>query len=313
MSGLALAQRLLARYDAQTRGEQRADQQLTREEFPLMAAVFAESDVDASEKLDIDEIATWTRQPTPDLTLEIGVGPDEVATPRMKLALGSDASLRLQHASSGTLTVGNTSLTVELAGEANAVPTANARAEFAAADADNNGYLDAAEADRAYPGLMRLLDVNGDRQAFPEEVEGLTRVRSLLTQARAVITVERAEASLFDWLDQSGDLRLDFAELSGALERAANFEDDSNEVILANELAAQLKLTLRFGCAIATDPAFRQPPGRAAMRQQRAPIWFERMDRNQDGQVSRREFLGTPDHFTRLDRDGNGCLTAGEL
>jgi Ca2+-binding EF-hand superfamily protein len=308
--GLALAQRLLARYDLQSREVQSADQHLTREEFPLGTEVFAQADADANGKLDIEEIARWTRQPTPALTLEINLGTDEGATPRMKLAAGGDATLRLGNRASGTLTVGKTSLAVELADEA--TETNNAFAQFSAADADNNGYLDAAEMDRAHPGLRRLLDANGDSQAFPEEVEGLLRLRSLLTQARAVITVERAVSNLLEMLDRSGDALLDFAELSGALDRAA-YENGQDAAMTGDEYAAHVKLTLRFGGAIATVPSPGQRLGPAAIRSQRAPIWFERMDRNQDGQVTRREFLGTPAHFSHLDRDANGLLASGEL
>jgi hypothetical protein len=42
------------------------------------------------------------------------------------------------------------------------------------------------------------------------------------------------------------------------------------------------------------------------------PLWFQKMDRNQDGDVSAREFLGSGDLFLRLDRDGDGLLSAEE-
>jgi hypothetical protein len=36
------------------------------------------------------------------------------------------------------------------------------------------------------------------------------------------------------------------------------------------------------------------------------------MDRNGDGDVSRREFLGPPDAFLKLDRDGDGVISRDE-
>jgi hypothetical protein len=36
------------------------------------------------------------------------------------------------------------------------------------------------------------------------------------------------------------------------------------------------------------------------------------MDRNDDGEVSPREFIGPADAFKRLDKDGNGVLDAKE-
>ncbi len=42
------------------------------------------------------------------------------------------------------------------------------------------------------------------------------------------------------------------------------------------------------------------------------PEWFLAMDRNRDGDVSNREFLGPADDFRRLDEDGDGLLSASE-
>ena len=40
------------------------------------------------------------------------------------------------------------------------------------------------------------------------------------------------------------------------------------------------------------------------------PNWFRRMDRNRDGDVSRREFRGPKAQFDRLDRDKDGLIDA---
>ena len=42
------------------------------------------------------------------------------------------------------------------------------------------------------------------------------------------------------------------------------------------------------------------------------PEWFRRMDRNQDGDVSVREFLGTSTQFAALDTDQDGLMSASE-
>jgi len=36
------------------------------------------------------------------------------------------------------------------------------------------------------------------------------------------------------------------------------------------------------------------------------------MDRNRDGDVSRREFLGTDEEFRRIDTDGDGLISVEE-
>jgi hypothetical protein len=44
----------------------------------------------------------------------------------------------------------------------------------------------------------------------------------------------------------------------------------------------------------------------------RGPLWFRKMDRNGDGDVSPREFLGTPAQFRRIDADGDGLIDPDE-
>jgi hypothetical protein len=57
------------------------------------------------------------------------------------------------------------------------------------------------------------------------------------------------------------------------------------------------------------------------MSQQRMPVmqsslagpeWFRRMDRNQDGELTWREFLGPRSAFEQLDRDDSGWIDAPE-
>jgi Ca2+-binding EF-hand superfamily protein len=44
----------------------------------------------------------------------------------------------------------------------------------------------------------------------------------------------------------------------------------------------------------------------------RGPVWFRKMDRNGDGDVSQTEFLGTSEQFRRIDSDGDGLIDVSE-
>src|SRR5262249_5421052 len=44
----------------------------------------------------------------------------------------------------------------------------------------------------------------------------------------------------------------------------------------------------------------------------KGPLWFRKMDKNGDGDVSFTEFLGTREEFNRIDTDGDGLIDADE-
>ena len=44
----------------------------------------------------------------------------------------------------------------------------------------------------------------------------------------------------------------------------------------------------------------------------RGPVWFQKMDRNRDGDVSRKEFLGTDEQFRAIDANGDGLISVEE-
>ena len=44
----------------------------------------------------------------------------------------------------------------------------------------------------------------------------------------------------------------------------------------------------------------------------RGPVWFRKMDRNGDGDISRAEWLGTAEEFERIDTDKDGLISLAE-
>jgi EF hand len=69
------------------------------------------------------------------------------------------------------------------------------------------------------------------------------------------------------------------------------------------------------GGAFGTVPVTIPPESLKASKSKRpmkGPPWFQAMDKNGDGFVSPREFLGPPELFRQLDRNGDGLISVEE-
>ncbi|WP_162006805.1 EF-hand domain-containing protein [Roseimaritima sediminicola] len=126
------------------------------------------------------------------------------------------------------------------------------------------------------------------------------------------VSLQCGEASdaWFHWLDRDGNGYLSSRELQRAGERIGELADAD-----------------RVSCHAVPDAytirVLRQPPqAMAAARMrltrrgdpQRSPLpgWAAPMDRNADGDLSRREFVGSPEQFDRLDRNQDGFIDVDE-
>ena len=56
----------------------------------------------------------------------------------------------------------------------------------------------------------------------------------------------------------------------------------------------------------------KEGPNQQPIVPQKGPLWFRKMDRNGDGDVSRSEFLGTKAEFDAIDADKDGLISLAE-
>jgi Ca2+-binding EF-hand superfamily protein len=315
-----LARQLLARYDKDRDG------QLSRAEVGLEQALFDRLDTNHDGRLDAGELAGWGRLP-PDVEVVVQLGegrgkggsatllsPEERARPLV-------SALRPQR--TGILLIALRDVQVELLpDDAVEADRPRARAElaarFRALDTNDDGYLDGKELYHEpfdLVPLLRLADRDGDGKVSRQEFTAYLDLQEKTLAASTLLSVTDRGRRLFEMLDADHDGRLGPRELRAAWTRLAPWDRDGDGAIRADEVPQQYQLTLsqgplRLGSEGALPPRFRGQGPRIDRR--RGPLWFRRMDRNGDGDVSRAEFLGTPEDFRRIDTDGDGLIDADE-
>src|SRR5262249_23611741 len=85
--------------------------------------------------------------------------------------------------------------------------------------------------------------------------------------------------------------------------------------ISSSEIPRQFTVTVSKGpnpYYVQQPGGFYQPAQAVPPRSTRGPLWFRKMDRNGDGDVSQREFTGSPEQFKKLDLDGDALISVDE-
>lgn len=148
--------------------------------------------------------------------------------------------------------------------------------------------------------LTPLADRNGDGELDRGDLDAWLDLQAQVARGQVLLTVLDG-AGLFELLDANHDGALSVRELRGAWDRvrAAGWATDG-----AFDPAKQPR-----GVVVAASRGY---PKTLATAARHGPAWFQAMDRNGDGDVSRREFTGPTDVFTRLDHDTDGLLSPEE-
>lgn len=114
-------------------------------------------------------------------------------------------------------------------------------------------------------------------------------------------------------VDANEDGRLTIRELSAVSKCLASFDRDQDGKIAKWEIPPTLRVSVGLGPIVHRQLAtVRNIHPVVATATLSPPEWFVRMDRNQDGDLTRREFLGGKEQFTSLDADKDELISAAE-
>jgi Ca2+-binding EF-hand superfamily protein len=189
-------------------------------------------------------------------------------------------------------------------------------------DTDNNGYLDRDETmlrERFGRGLFDQIDADGDGKIFGEEMKEFIRSRGEPVATTCQITVFDDGAGFFSTLDTNGDRRISMREMRYADKTLARMERDDKPGLSATEPARRYRIEFTRGVFNPFGNQERRvnplmPVAQVETIKPRAvgPIWFQRWDRNNDGDITWREFLGPRDAFEQLDTDRDELIDPKE-
>jgi hypothetical protein len=297
---------------------------LSQSEVGVSSEIFDIYDANSDGEWNEREIEQFLRGAPRNYELVIRVGATETGRPPVEMLRSETGQKRSQLKTLderttaivlGTvqldITVGDTSATAE---QARTVY----QQQFELSDADNNGYLEPVEVEGnpALQNVFEQMDADGDDKIFEKELLAYVDVRVESAQSRTLLTVLDQGHNLFDILDVNGDRRLGQREFGIARTQLDVWDTNSDGQLTLGEVPQHFRLTVGpqapglFGLAVpATAAMATAAPGTAPVS---GPVWFRKMDRNRDGDVSRREFLGRQADFERLDRNGDGLIESRE-
>jgi len=292
---------------------------ISTEKYPLTATFLAALDKNRDGKLNRDESHGLNDMPA-HLVITLNLSPfypapivqatDQVGP--VEIAPGEDATQR-------RIRLPKFDIEFRIRDEAAALDlTSLAKAQFTALDKDANAYLDAGEFTPAGGQLQAefaAADADRDGKVTLDEVLALAKRQQQFLVSNVRGRPASADDLGFSVLDADSDRRLSLREMQGAAARLKQRDADRDGRLTGAEMPRTLIVQLERGLSqqAAPQPARRGPSNAPVSPAKIGPAWFDRMDSNADGDISPREFLGTPEQFQEMDLDRDGLVSRAEV
>ncbi|MBI1314847.1 hypothetical protein GC176_26425 [bacterium] len=148
--------------------------------------------------------------------------------------------------------------------------------------------------------LTPLVDRDRDGKASQQEIDRWLALQRQLIHGQLLISVYYG-GGLFELLDVNHDAGLSIRELRAVWQTLESASCTSGGQVTISQIPEVVLVVVSQGY-----------PGSIARTSMPEVEWFRLMDRNADGDVSRREFTGSPDTFNRLDENQDGLISPRE-
>ena len=167
-----------------------------------------------------------------------------------------------------------------------------------------------------FAALFDTMDADGDGKLYMKEVDEFVDQQTQAARSQMVLSVADQGRAIFAIMDLNRDRHLGVREIRDAVARVSSWDRNGD----GQSAPTRSPTTTSCRSAGARSPrvgmsafaAARMMAAPAAQAPAAGPSWFRKMDRNRDGDISRREFLGPRADFERLDRDHDGLIDAEE-
>jgi Ca2+-binding EF-hand superfamily protein len=323
--------RMIKRYGARDGKEH---DQFSRKDLGLDEATFRELDSNGDGVLDSKELCGLLKR-KPDIEIVLRLGKKKEAEPLLEIVTGNGRSpLADKFAMKETLSLldlGMTRIEFQPSPQDSLDRITAMRqdllTQFRQSDTNGDGIVDAAEAkdnqrlnarfkviDRAASGKITEKDVN----AYFDHLQELSK---RVASASVTLSVSDQSRGLFDLLDTNRDGRLSVREMRQASKLLKQFDREKKGYLTREDLPHTYRLELRRASFSQSDgnplTAFTElysgyGDGYDTEPAQKGPAWFRKMDRNRDGDVSRKEWLFGDELFRKIDTDGDGLISVEE-
>lgn len=280
-----------------------------------------EFDADRDGLVDRHELRYWLIHPQPHFRVTIRIGERQQGEESVTVAAGEAAEgLSVRTSDSGliSLVIGDVHLEFGVASGSHSADSVRTvfTSRFQQSDVDANGYLEREEVafDPLFENSFSRFDVDGDGMLFEEELLAVIEGQIASALSRTRLTAANRGQDLFEILDVNRDGRVSQREFGAAAGRFRLWDVNDDSELSEDEIPELHQLV--FGRGMPMFAGFANVgflngamvPAATGPNLSGAPAWFMKMDRNGDGDVARREFLGTPEQFAELDVDENGLI-----